>query len=759
MIGRTLSHYRITAKLGEGGMGEVWRATDTALNRDVALKVLPDEMAADPERLERFRREAQAIAALNHPNVVTIHSVEDADGVHLLTMELVDGKSLDQILPPSGFDIERLFPLAIQIADALASAHKKGIVHRDLKPANVMVTGDGRVKVLDFGLAKLAEPEAEDAETQLMTRDGMILGTIPYMSPEQVQAKPVEHRSDIFSLGILLYEMATGGRPFRGDNEASVISAVLRDQPPSVTEVKADLPNHLGRIVQRCLEKDPERRYQSAKDVRYELEVLREEVEGLSRRLQTIEERKAALQQATHRSDGAQASIAVLPFANLGAEPENEYFGDGLAEEIMNALAQVDGLKVIARTSAFSFKGKSQDVRQIAQVLGVSHVLEGSVRRSGDRLRVSAQLVAAADGAHAWSERFDRPMTDVFAMQDEMAAAITTALRGRLGVARAPARQYVPDIDAYESYLSGRTHLGQFTPEAFNRAKADLDRAMRADPSYAKPHAELALAYFIRGMHFVQPMREVAPLVRAGATRALELDPTDPQPRFVLGAIALAEDYQWADAAEHFAASMSGPHVPGHARWIYASLYLRGLGRFEESAAEMRRAAEQDPLNATWQAIWAAHLIDANRVEEAMDIARRAIDIDSTYFLPHNMLGESSWAAGRRGEAVAAFERAHALAPWFAVTSGWLAAAYRLTGRDDRADALLETMGPTSRPFWGRVLYHLLTSELDAAADWYERLIEERDPFALLYARTSTTGPLRAHHRWLRLSELMKLPE
>ena len=373
-------------------------------------------------------------------------------------------------------------------------------------------------------------------------------------------------------------------------------------------------------------------------------------------------------------------------------------------------------------------------------------------------MRVTAQLVAAYDGAHAWSQRFDQPMTDVFAMQDEMAEAITSALKGRLGATPARPQQYVPTIEAYESYLSGRTHLGQFTPEAWSRAKADFDRAIRADPSYAKPHAELGLGYFIRGMHGMQPMREVAPFVRGAVTRALELDPTDPQPRFVLGAITLAHDYQWDQAAAHFAGSMSGPHVPSHARWIYASLYLAGLGRFEESIAEMARAAEQDPLNPTWHAIWALHLLRL-RPEAAMEIARRSVDIDSTYFLTHLSVGEAAWKTGRRDEAVAAWERAHALAPWFTVTNGWLAAAYRLAGRDDRADALLATMGPTARPLWGRVRYHLLMSDLDAAADWYERMIEERDPFALLYARDDYTTSLRAHHRWRRLSELMNLPE
>ena len=278
-------------------------------------------------------------------------------------------------------------------------------------------------------------------------------------------------------------------------------------------------------------------------------------------------------------------SIAVLPFANLSADRENEYFGDGLAEEIINALAQVDGLKVIARTSAFSFKGKNEDVRQIAQALGVTNVLEGSVRRAGDRIRVTAQLIAAADGTHLWSERYDRPMTDVFAMQDEIASAITDALKGRLGGARASPRHYTPRLPAYEAYLRGRAHLAQFTPDAWNRAKGLFEQAIALDAEFADPHAELALGYFICGMHGIRPMREVAPFVRAEVERALDLNPSDPRPRFLSGAIALVHDYDWTAAELHFAASMNVADVSGHARWIYASLYLRGLGRFEETAA------------------------------------------------------------------------------------------------------------------------------------------------------------------------------
>lgn len=736
MIGKRIAHYEITAKLGEGGMGEVYRATDRNLKRAVALKVLPEDVAADPDRVARFQREAEVLAALNHPNIAAIYGIEKTGSNAAIVMELVAGPTLADRIAQGPIPADEALPIATQIAEALEAAHAQGIIHRDLKPSNIKVRRDGTVKVLDLGLAKSTRPAVGGSPDSLtvtspaMTERGAVLGTPAYMSPEQARGKTVDARSDIFSFGVVLYEVLSGSPAFPGHSAVEVLSSVLRDEPAPF-----NAPAFLTEIVKRCLAKDP------------------------SRRFQTVAELTEALQQETPRSDEAQASIAVLPFANLSANPENEYFGDGLAEEIINALAQADGLKVIARTSTFSFKGKHEDVRQIARTLGVTHVLEGSVRRAGDRVRVTAQLIAAADGAHAWSERFDRSMTDVFAMQDEMAEAITTALHGRLGLAPDRVRRNVPNVEAYESYLAGRVHLNEFTPEAWDRAKADLDRAIRADPSYAKPHAEFALAYFIRGMHFMQPMREVAPVVRAEVTRALELDPTDPQPRFVLGAIALADEYQWDEANAHFAASMNGPYVPGHARWIYASLYLRGLGRFEESAAEMERATQQDPLNPTWHAIWAAHLIDAGRPDEAIDVAHRSIEIDPTNFLTHNMLGEASWAADLHDDALAAFERAHALAPWFAVTSGWLAAAHRLIGHDDRASELLNSMGPTSKPLWGRAVYHLLMSELDAAADWYERMIEERDPFALLYARTATVEPLRAHHRWRRLSELMKLPE
>ena len=711
--GTRLGPYEIESLIGSGGMGEVYKAHDSRLNRTVAIKRM---IAGD---VSRFQSEARAIAAINHPHICQIYDV----GPDYLVLEYLQGE-------PLGGPVTRdeAVRLAGQIADALQAAHERGILHRDLKPANVMVVrqaGRPHAKLLDFGVARLTT--ADPGATRTLA--GEVMGTPAYMSPEQAAAKPLDARSDVFSFGAVLYELLAGSRAFTGDSAAQVLSAVLRDDPGPF-----EAPGALQQIVRRCLAKDPDRRFQTMADVR------------------------RALHHLTPGGPEPAASIAVLPFANLSADRENEYFGDGLAEEIINALAQVEGLKVIARTSAFSFKGKNEDIRHIAQALGVTSVLEGSVRRAGDRIRVTAQLIAAADGSHVWSERYDRPMIDVFAMQDEIASAITTALKGKLAGERASPRQYTPHLPAYEAFLRGRAHLTQFTPDAWNRAKGLFEQAIALDPKYADPHAELALGYFICGMHWIRPMREVAPIVRAEVERALDLNPSDPRPRFLLGAIALAHDYDWAAAETHFAASMNVADVSGHARWIYASLYLRGLGRFEESAAEMGRAVQHDPLNATWHAIWGAHLFDANRFDQAIDEGRRAVELEPNYFIAQHLLGEAYWTAGQWNEAMAAFERAYQLAPWWPITAGWFAALLSLRDQRTRARQIVMEMGDSPIPLWGRVVYHLLTSDLDAAADWYDRMIEHRDPFALVYARAAVSAPLRAHPRWPELAARMRLP-
>ena len=499
--GTRFGPYQIEELIGEGGMGRVYRARDTRLDRTVAIKQLTAAHG------ERFQTEARAVAALNHPHICQVYDI----GSDYLVLEYVEGTHPRGPMAP-----ELVRELAVQLSDALEAAHARGILHRDLKPSNIIVTATGAAKLLDFGVAKRLSQEPDVT----MTGEGLIVGTVAYMSPEQALGKPVDRRSDIFSFGAVLYELLAGRRPFEGATSTQVLSALLNDTPAPL-----DAPSSLARLVMRCLEKSPADRFESFGEVQ--------------RALDNPDRIVAA--------SAAKPSVAVLPFADLSGNKDNEYFGDGLAEEIINLLAQVPDLKVIARTSAFAFKGRHEDVRKIAQALGVTHVLEGGVRRAGDRIRVTAQLITAADGSPLWSDRFDRSMVDVFAVQDEIAGAMTMALKGRL-TAAAAARAHTPALPAYEAFLKGRHFLFKFTPDAWRRARAHFEEAIALDPLYADPHADLGLGYLISGMHGLQPMLEVAPLARKEAERALELNPANPQPRVLLGAIALAHDYDWPAA-------------------------------------------------------------------------------------------------------------------------------------------------------------------------------------------------------------------
>ena len=468
--GTRIGHYEIVGPLGAGGMGEVYRASDHKLGRDVALKILPEAMAHDAVRTERFRREARAVAALNHPHIVTIHSVEESGGLHYLTMELVDGTSLDRKIPPEGLPVDALMTMALELADGLAAAHEKGIVHRDLKPANVMVTRSGRIKILDFGLAKVTDLSgAGTDDTVAHTSDGTVLGTMPYMSPEQIEGRPLDPRSDIFSFGVMLYEMATGARPFQGASQAALLSAILRDVPPAVNQRRAGLPDGLGTLIARCLEKDRDRRLQTATAVRDELQAVKQTLaSGVAPR---------STETAPRRE---KRSIVVLPFANMSPDAANDYLGDGLTEEIIADLAKVRALSVISRTSAMQLKGAKKDVKTIGRELGVQYVLDGSVRKAGNSLRITAQLVDATSDAPLWSEKFSGTMDDVFEVQERVSREIVQALditltsdeHRRLG------ERPIADVRAFELYLQARQEIRRYAPD---RAIALTREAIRIE--------------------------------------------------------------------------------------------------------------------------------------------------------------------------------------------------------------------------------------------------------------------------------------
>ncbi|MDQ2924074.1 MAG: protein kinase, partial [Acidobacteriota bacterium] len=568
--GMHVGPYVLLAPIGAGGMGEVWKARDSRLNRVVAIKKIKGQ------HTERFIQEARAIATLNDPHICQVHDV----GADYLVLEFVEGRQLPCPLPP-----DEAVRVAIEIATAIEAAHRKGIIHRDPKPANIMLTADGSVKLLDFGLAKLvAQPDPGATQTT----EGIVLGTAAYMAPEQAQGKTLDERSDIFSFGAVLYEMFSGGRAFGGGSMAQVLSAVLHDDPPLL-----DASASLQRIVKRCLAKQPAQRFQTMNEVR------------------------TALEQLAVTSVEAQPSIAVLPFATMSSDKEDEYFSDGLTEEIINALAQIPGLNVTARTSSFAFRGKEQDIRKIAGTLDVGTILEGSVRRAGSRIRVTAQLINAVNGYHLWSERYDRQMADVFAIQDEIAQAIAVALKVKLSPEPAARRRHTPSLPAYESFLKARYFLRKATPQSMSLGKESLDGAIALDPDFALAHSELGMYFLHLASLGLMPACEALPRARAAAQRALQLDPALPEAHAGIAAAAVFLDYNWEEAGRHFQSAVARDPAPASVRHYYGFFYLLPLGRVREGTDELERALNDDPLNVQCRTQLAVLYWTAGRTGEA----------------------------------------------------------------------------------------------------------------------------------------------
>jgi eukaryotic-like serine/threonine-protein kinase len=615
--GTRLGPYEKLAPIGAGGMGEVWKARDTRLNRMVAIKQLKGDQS------ERFELEARAIAALNHPHICQIYDV----GPDYLLLEFVEGAPLCGPLT-----VEQALPLALQIVSALEAAHKRGVLHRDLKPANVMVTESG-AKLLDFGLAKLTSDSDTDATR---TVQGTLLGTAAYMSPEQAQGKAADVRSDVFSFGAILYELLSGQRAFQGDSIVEVLSAVTRDEP-------APQPaSGLARVAVRCLRKAPSDRYQSMAEVH------------------------AALEQGAARNGGGRPSIAVLHFSNMSRDADDEFFSDGLTEEIINALNHIPGLKVIARTSAFAFKGRHEDVRRIAQSLGVTHVLEGSVRRSGNRIRVTTELITASDGSHLWSERYDRELADVFAVQDEIAAAIAEKLRMKLA---SPPRASTPNIAAYEELLKARHYLGKWSPDAAAKGQECLKRAIAIDPSFVVARCELAWFFFALATESRMTPQETGVLMKTEAEQALHTDPSLPEAQAVLGAVAVL-DYDWKEAGRRFELAMAREPIQPSVRGIYSLFYLAPMGRLREAEEQVDRLLNEDPLNLFFGNLAGIYLLVSGRSNEAEVRQKQLLELDPNYWLPYGWLGIQYRAEQRMAEALEMLESAHSLAAWNPVMAG-----------------------------------------------------------------------------------------
>jgi TolB-like protein/Flp pilus assembly protein TadD/predicted Ser/Thr protein kinase len=708
--GTRIGPYEILTLLGAGGMGEVFKATDTRLGRTVAIKILK------AEHTDRLDREARAIASLNHPHICTIHDI----GPNYLVMEYLEGAPLSSPLPQA--DALRY---AGEIAEALEAAHAKGIIHRDLKPGNIFITASG-VKLLDFGLAKVHREIDSMDPTMSLTAAGTILGTAPYMSPEQAQAKPLDARSDIFSYGLVLYEMLSGQRAFAADSGIVILAAIVRDEPRPL-KVSPDL----DRIVMRCLRKTPADRFQTVTEIRAAL---------------------ASIGQSTAQ----QPSIAVLPFSNMSADKDNEYFSDGLAEEILNALGRVPGLKVTARTSSFILRGKELDARKIAEILNVQTVLEGSVRRSGTRIRVSVQLVNAADGYHLWSERYDRDLTDVFAVQDEIAAAIAAALK--LKLVGEPAR-HTPNLPAYEAFLKGRYYSYKVTPEGWARSKEYFEQAIALDPKFAAPHAALAGQYLLQWQTGLRTIAEMIPLIRAEAGKAVDL--ADTSSHALLAMVAAGYEYDWKETKRQFQLALTPP-APAEVTATYAAFFLVPVGRYREAIDLMEKVVASDPLNIIFRFNLSVFLMAAGKYDRAIEEARKGLEIDESAWIALVPLVFSFFMKGMLAEALAAAERAHQLAPWHPRMIGQLAGILARMGDAKRAETLIQQLRDApARPGApiGMVLYHLIRAEIDAAADWYEKAIEQRDLILIPWITLPLAKPLRSSPRWPPIAKMMNLQQ
>ena len=656
--GTRLGPYEVVAPLGAGGMGEVYRATDSRLGRDVAIKILPETFAFDADRRARFEREARAVAALNHPNIVVLHSVEDVDGIRFLTMELVEGQSLDQHLTPGGLPIRHLLDLGIAVADALTAAHAKGVVHRDLKPANVMLTGEGRVKVLDFGLAKFSAMESESVATQTtpLSGEGQVSGTVPYMAPEQLRGETVDARADLFALGVMLYELATGQRPFKGGTLADVTSAILRDRPAPLSSVRTQLPGDLERIVDRCLEKDRDRRVQTAKDVRNELERVRRTLEA------------APVPQEGIPDFAGRPAIAVLPFENRSGDPEQEYFADGLAEDLIVRLSLWRAFPVIARSSSFTYKGKGVDAKQVSAGLGVRYVVQGSVRKAGNRVRISAQLVDAVTGQNVWAQTFDRELTDVFAVQDEISEAIAASLVVDLQRAEHARIQHrAPEsLEAWGLYQRALPFFSRFTREHFEQARVLLERATELEPRFSTAWARLAEVGIWQTLHgWTDSPEQTLDLALRHARHAVDLDPRDAEAHIELAfALMTAGDGQAAieEAERGLELNPSHPmaqlfkaymwHMTGHAP--------------EDSIALVHRAMKlspRDPVEWLFYDVLGSAYFNAGQFHEGLSAGRRLVVLWPDYYFGHLWCAMNAVELGQLEAARRSIEDARRLVP------------------------------------------------------------------------------------------------
>jgi TolB-like protein/Tfp pilus assembly protein PilF/predicted Ser/Thr protein kinase len=703
--------YRIVGTAGEGGMGVVYKAEDAKLRRTVALKFLPAAIALDLEAKKRFLREAQAAAILDHPNICPVYEVDEAEGEMFLTMAFVEGRTLKDRIADGRLPLLEALTIAVQVAEGLKAAHERGVVHRDVKPANIMLGREGQARITDFGLASL-EGGVD------LTRPQTILGTPAYMSPEQMRGERTDGRTDIWSFGCTLFEMATGRRPFEGERANEVRDGVLNDAPPDPASLRPDIPAGLAEFILKCLRKKPEDRFP--------------DLEALLAALQSEGVRGPKAAGAPAPSPGALPSVAVLPFVDMSPAKDQDYFGEGLAEELIHALARVQGLRVVARTSAFALKGMKLDMREIGKTLGVRAVLEGSVRKAGSRLRVTAQLIDAATGMHMWSERFDREERDVFDIQDEISLAIVEQMKVALlaGEETALRKRATADTEAYNLYLKGLYFVARPNRDSLEKAADFFRRALELDPGFAQAQAGIAFVFICMGAINLAPQAEVFPKARAAIERALAMDPESALAHAISGSVQYYFDLDWAAAETSFRRVLELDPSDSMARGQFGWLLL-SLKRFDEAMAEIERALADDPLMPLLYA-WSVGIHGAaGRPDRALEDFAKLQQIDPTIGLAYFHASLANFRLGRFDEALDVIRKGSR----FAQFPGWGESVTLLCRlrKGDRAGAekILADMleARKTQPVSATTLAYGFAAlgDLDAAFEWLDTAVRERD--------------------------------
>ena len=736
MIGKTISHYQIIEKIGEGGMGIVYKAKDTTLERTVAIKFLPRQTATQAEERQRFYIEAKAAAALNHPNIATTHAIEEVEDDVFIVMEYIEGQELKQKIDAGPLPVEDAIHIILQIANGLQEAHKKGIVHRDIKSANIMLTGGGQIKIMDFGLAKVRGGAQ-------VTQIGTTLGTAAYMSPEQARGEDVDHRTDIWSLGVVLYETIAGQLPFKGHYEQAVLYSILNEDPESITCLRRGVPTELEAIMNKALAKSPNERYQQVDGMLIDLNVLGKELETKSRQVP---------------KEKCPPSVAVLPFVNVSPEKENEYFSDGMTEEIIDALTKVEGLRVVSRTSVFAFKGKDQDIRKIGEQLNVSHVVEGSVRKAGNRVRITAQLINIADGYHLWSERFDREMEDVFTIQEEIAHMIVNALKIKLvRKAETPlVERSTENIKAYNLFLKGRYCWNKRTEAALKQCVNYFEQAIEIDPDYMLAYCGLADAYALLGIaeYGALPPMEVMPKAKAAAVKALEIDNTLAEAQTTVAHVKAFFDWDFTGADKEFNRAIElNPNYPFSHHWY--ALYLSAMERHDEAIAEEKRAQELEPLSLIINKNVGTIFYYARKYEQAIEQYKKALELDPDFARTHFFLGLAYISNSMFEEAIAEIKKAITFSGENTVMLALLASAIAMSGKKDEATKILKDLKKRLKrgyvPSFNLAILYMGLDEKASAFEWLEKAYQERSSWLVSLKVEPILDGLRSDPRFTAL--------